>query len=449
MHRLGRILTHPAALGICAGAMEALFLALRMQGDLRFRVPESAALLLLTSTFYLVAVYGVLAAGGEGRVGGTGRGRVFLIAGAALVFRLTVWPIAPALSDDVFRYRWEGHLQAEGGNPYQSKPNDPEWDRLRDETWPRVGGKDVKAGYGPLWELIEHAVYRLAALGTADPERQASWFKAPAALFDLSTIGALAGLLAARRRPPGLLLIYAWSPLGIIEFWGSGHNDAVAVFFVVLGLWLAAGARWWPAFASLSLAACAKLWPLILFPVFVGWNGRRPLRWKEWTIFLPIAAALAAPYWSNVEENARVMSGFVGGWRNNDSLYGLLLWVAGDQYPAKYAAFAIIIATAAGVTLARWRLERACLAVIAVMLMVSANCHPWYLTWLVPLLALTPVPALFLWTALMPLAYRVVIAWALLAEWEGSTPWRWWIYLPVYGLLAGTWCWRRRVVGGR
>ena len=35
---------------------------------------------------------------------------------------------------------------------------------------------------------------------------------------------------------------------------------------------------------------------------------------------------------------------------------------------------------------------------IVTILALSANVHPWYLTWIVPLLALYPIPGLLLWT---------------------------------------------------
>ncbi len=356
----------------------------------------------------------------------------------AIVFRLTAWTMAPALSDDVFRYRWEGMVQAAGGNPYQSRPVDETWVGLRDETYGRVGGKDVKAGYGPLIEMIEAVTYRGASALTDDPYAQAHLFKAPSALCDLGTIAVLAALLAARGMPTGRLLVYAWSPLAVIEFWGTGHNDAIAIFFVVLALLLAARERWWWAFGALSLGACAKIWPLILFPLFAGWRGWRPLRWYQWIVLPPIAIVLAVPFWSDVSENADFMTGFLGGWRNNDSFYGLLLWLTGAEDPAKHTAAGIVIAAAVLVTLLRWPLERATLTVVTVLLLVSSNCHPWYLTWMTPLLAFHPVAGLLLWTVLAPLAYRVVIEWVLSGHWEGSTPWRWWIYVPVFGMLAGT-----------
>jgi hypothetical protein len=366
------------------------------------------------------------------------RKTVIVVGAAAVVFRLTVWPLAPAFSDDVFRYRWEGMLQAHGGNPYQSRPVDPEWEDLRDETFPRISAPDAKAGYGPLFELIEAWTYRAVSAWTGDAVRQAFWFKAPAALFDLGIILALWALLTAHGLPSTRLLIYAWCPLPVIEFWGNGHNDAVALFFVVLALLMAARERWLPAFAALSLAACAKIWPLVLFPVFVGRRGWRPARWWQWVVIVPVTALLSWSYWSDVEENVRFLSGFVGGWRNNDSLFGLLLWATGDPFRAKTVAFALMAVAVLFVWWKRWPLEKASLLVISVMLLVSANCHPWYLSWIVPLLAVVPVPAFLLWIALMPLAYRVVIAWALLGQWDGSTPWRWLIYVPVFALLAGS-----------
>lgn len=431
----------PVQLLGCASAMEATYLVLRTQGDLRFRIPETIALLLLTSIFYLVSCYLVLRKE-EARDAPVCRKMVLIVLAASMLFRLTVWPLEPALSDDVYRYRWEGMVQAHGGNPYQSRPIDQEWSHLRDDGFTRVSVPGNKAGYGPLLELVQAGTYQLVSHVTPDPHRQAFWFKAPAALFDLGVIAALIALLTAHGMSPLRVLVYAWSPLPVIEFWATGHNDAIAVFFVVLALLLARKERWIGCFAALSLAACAKIWPLVLFPLFIGRSrGRRwwqPARWWQWTVLLPITLMLALPYWSNVRENAEFMSGFLGGWRNNDSVYGLLLWLTGDQYPAKHLAFLIIVATVLLVTWMRLRIETASLIVIGVMLAVSANCHPWYLTWIVPLLAFAPVPALLLWTVLMPVAYRVVIDWAMLGEWHGRTPWRWLIYVPVYSLLVGT-----------
>ncbi len=371
---------------------------------------------------------------------GTGSHRFGLvIVLAGLILRLTVLPLHPGLSDDPYRYRWEGKLQAAGGNPYEVRPADSRWSALRDPTFPLVVGKDFKAIYGPLIEQIELWTYRAVAALENDPFRQVFWFKAPFALCDLGAIAALWLLLRAHGLPGERVLIYAWSPLTVVEFWATGHNDSVVVLLIALALLAAAKNRWYWAFAALSLAVGAKIWPVLLFPIFIGWSRNRPQRWYQWWIALPILGLLAMPYWTNVTENMRFVSGFVGGWRNNDSLFGIILWLAKDIYRAKYTAFGIVAVVVAILTLCQVSLERASLAAITAMLMVSANCHPWYLTWLFPLLILWPVPALLLWTALAPLAYSAVISWVALGEWEGSTAIRWYEYVPVYGMLIGCW----------
>lgn len=438
IRRFRRIRTSTLALAILGTLLEGLWLVLRTYEPLRRHVVETIVLYVLASLVYLISAWVVLQQGAsEGRV------RLWLVGAFALLFRLTVWPLFPALSDDVFRYRWEGKVQVHGGNPYQVRPNDPAWAQLRDATFSLIPGRDFRAGYGPLLEQAQAWTYRAASALTADPYRQAFWFKAPAALFDLGVMLALTWLLRLRGLPCERLLLYAWSPLSVMEFWGTGHNDAVPVCFVVVALALAARQRPTAAFASLSLAAAAKLWPLVLFPAFAGFGKSSRLGGRHAWPLLPVFFVLWWPYRSDVEENLRFMTGFVGGWRNNDSLFGLLLWLAGDLYRAKYTAFAMIAAVA---VLAAWRcgtLEKASLVTITALLMISANVHPWYLTWLLPLLAFYPVPALLLWTALVPLAYQTVIAWLELGEWRGSTPDRWWIYGPVYGMLVGSWLARR------
>jgi len=359
--------------------------------------------------------------------------------GSGVIFRLVAWPLAPALSDDPYRYRWEGKLQAAGGNPYEIRPTDVRWIALRDETYPRIPGRDFKAVYGPLIELIERWTYRAVAAAGLSPERQVFWFKLPFALCDVGTIAALWHLLAAHGLPRARILIYAWSPLTVMEFWATGHNDSVVVLLLALALVAAAKNRWTWAFAALSLAAGAKIWPILLFPLFIGWKRTRPLRSWQWSALIPIAALLALPYWTNVTENLRFMSGFMGGWLNNDSLYSLILWIMKDLYRAKYTAFAIVALAVAVLMQREIPLERASLWAVALMLMVSANCHPWYLTWLLPLLVLFPVPGLLLWTALAPLAYSALVSWVTLGEWQGSSAFRWFEYAPVYAMLTGSW----------
>lgn len=414
---------------IAAVLIEALLLLLHPLADLGSKVVEAITLIILTHILYLVSVFLILKSPSSDRPGISVR---FVLL-AAILFRITVWPLYPALSDDVYRYRWEGKLQAAGGDPYQVRPIDLRWVSVRDVTFPKVGSKDFKSAYGPLIEQSQRIIYRILQRVTPDPFVQVFWFKLPAALFDLGIIGVLVLLLRQYRMPPNLVLIYAWSPLPLVEFWGTGHNDAIAIFFVTLALLMAARNRWIWSFASLSLAVAAKIWPILLFPAFILSPGGGKPRWYQWLILFPVLGLFAMPYLGNVTENAQFLSGFVGGWRNNDSLFGAILWYSGgDLYQAKYTATGLIAAIVIGIAVFVRTLEKAALWSITAVLLISANCHPWYLTWFAPLLVFSPATPLLLWSALMPLSYSVLIGWLNLGEWDGSTPLRWFIYVPFF-----------------
>ena len=417
-----------AALGI-----EASWLALRTVDNLRLEIVPTIVCLLSTSLVYLVSVFWI--SRDSHRTRGNPLG--FFILGAAVVFRLTVWPLYPASSNDVFRYHWEGKLQVEGhGNPYLVAPSDPARVALRDLTYGNVVLPDNKTIYGPAIELEQRAWYGvLQMMGVTDPFVRVFWFKAPSALFDLLTIGAVWLWLRARGDPVEWVLIYAWCPLPVFEFWVNGHNDSLLICLLVMALWMDARGRYGWSAAALAMSAATKLWPAVLWPWILVRRGWRSALWAV----VPVAL-LSAPYVADVLENAQYASGFLGGWRNNDSLYGVILWACGgDVYYAKYATFAILAGVVAVVLWKKLPFADAALVIITVMLAISANVHPWYLTWIVPLLAVNPAAPLLLWVALVPLHYVVLIAYHTVGAWNGVTDSRWFVYAPVYSFAVLCW----------
>ena len=87
----------------------------------------------------------------------------------ALLFRLTVVPLDPSLSEDTARYRWQGIVQDVGGDPYVALPEEARWESLRDATWSRVSSKDKPSAYGPVVEQVNLWFYRLIAQWDTDP----------------------------------------------------------------------------------------------------------------------------------------------------------------------------------------------------------------------------------------------------------------------------------------
>ena len=426
-----------AGLVVLACLAEAAFLAMLLLGGFKKELVGFLSLYLGVSLFYLVCCYLVtnLSPAMRGQ-----RRTMVLIWMAGLVFRVTVLPLDPGLSEDLNRYRWQGKLQAAGGNPYTEVPEDPRWIALRDETWPRVSRKDLPSVYGPLYEGLFRVYYPLAAAIEPDPVNQTWWFKLPFLFFELLLGLAVARLLRLMGRAPEWLLVYWWSPLVVVEIWAQGHNDSLAMLLLVVALAAALAERWTLAFAGLALASAAKFWPGLLFPFFLlsREQGRWRLRWKPALVTVPVALAVSWPYLDGIENTVDLLEGFLGGWRNNDSLYGLIYdWVGRDFD----AGTAVVTRLLTGALAALWCLQlplvRAAKWTAALLLFLSANCFPWYLSWLVPFLAVYPNAALLLWTALAALSYHVLIGYDATGVWEYSEEILRLEYLPVYGLLLG------------
>lgn len=382
--------------------MEILWAGVMARSNADSQVQDAVCTLLLLHAVYLISVYFSLKTQWVPPV--------WLTLAAAALFRITAAPMPAILTDDLARYEWEGRIQTEGRNPYSTRPSD-----TGDFAVP---GRDFRSVYGPLTLFAQEAAFRASG-----GDRRA--MKAPAILGDLAVVALIAWAA------PGRLLIYAWSPMPIVEFWGQGHNDSLVLLFITAALLLPGAGAW------LGLAAAAKWWPLVLLPALA--RG-----WRDWVWALAIPAAAIIPFVGGVTlDQLRFSTGFLGGWRNTDFGYGLLLALTSDAHRAKYSAFAILAIVAFGVRRMPWTRERKGLAVVLAMLAVSANVHPWYLTWTLPFLVLDPIPWVFLWGALMPLAYETAIRWRILGEWEQSPEIRWMIYAPVAAMALFS-LWLRR-----
>src|ERR1044071_2781857 len=66
-----------------------------------------------------------------------------LIVFFAIAFRAVLAPQRPFLSSDVYRYAWDGRVQASGVNPYRYVPDDPQLAALRDDkVFPNISSDD-------------------------------------------------------------------------------------------------------------------------------------------------------------------------------------------------------------------------------------------------------------------------------------------------------------------
>jgi hypothetical protein len=337
-----------------------------------------------------------------------------VVAAAAAVRGVLLFSPA-TLSDDLYRYLWEGKVVSLGGNPYLHPPADPIWAAWADDPIRLlVNHPDVPSVYPPL-ALLGFSVLASLHYGPLA-------VKLAVGLADLATTWALGRVLQARRRSLEGAWLYALLPLAAVETAGSGHLDGIAVASLVLAL--LAWERGHSGLGWAGLGALVKLLPLALLPAL--WR-RRPALLAG---IVALAVLPVLPFWEAGPALLDGLAAYASRWRFNASLFALLEAALGS---AARPVAAVLGAGLALVALRRFRdPARVALWVGGGFVLLSPTVHPWYLLW-------AWVPALLLgvrsWTVLAvlaPVSYVVFIgggwterAWPALVQ-----------YLPFGAALA-------------
>ncbi len=191
------------------------------------------------------------------------RAALWVVLGIAVAMRAIVLPIPPFLSSDIYRYVWDGQVQAAGINPYRFVPADPALASLRDPAvFPHINRADyARTIYPPGGQLIFAAIGRIT--GTV------LGMKLAMAAFEAIAMACMLALLARAKLPPARLLIYAWNPLVLWSFAGDGHVDAAVVGLLAVALLCRARRRDSLAGVVLAGAALVKFLPVVAAPAFV------------------------------------------------------------------------------------------------------------------------------------------------------------------------------------
>ena len=339
--------------------------------------------------------------------------------GAALVFRLVAACGAPSLSDDVYRYVWDGRVQLHGLHPYAHAPQDPELDALRDADSASINHPELRTIYPPLAELV-FAV--LAALGLG-----VRGFQLGFGLLDFGVVLALDRLLRTLDLPRERVVLYAWNPLAIVESATSAHVEPLGLLLLVLSTLALARDRRSLSAAALACSIQAKLVPLVLVPTF----ARRIRPW-EILVLVAVVLALALPYAitgpalgaglvdyaARWEFNALGFAGVRGALAALDTGHALVPLLgalhAGDRlyrlaWPEPLARLVVLASLAAWIAwVASRRIAdplREALLLLGALLLLAPTVHPWYALWILPFAAASSSVPWLVFAALVPLAY--------------------------------------------
>jgi alpha-1,6-mannosyltransferase len=315
---------------------------------------------------------------------------LWLIFGLGIVLRACVLHFDPLLSSDIYRYVWDGRVQAAGINPYRYIPADQALAFLRDGTiFPHINRADTSVTiYPPVAQFFflivtrigeSVTVMRLALLGC-----------------ESVTVTVIVLLLRRMNRPVTRVIAYLWHPLPLWEIANSGHVDALMVALMMLGLWIALTGR----------ALRGSL--LIAFSVLVKPYAATVLAgiWRPWGLKMPLVviAAIALCYIPYLSVGWGALGFLTKGYLTEEGisagndLWLLSLWrlVFGEHQGdvVGYVVLAALVVALTGLSVARssHRSIASSLAdinmlLLIVLLLLSPN-YPWYFLIITPFVAL-------------------------------------------------------------
>lgn len=378
---------------------------------------------------YFLSAFAVftVAAGVAWRQGAAASRRtVWVIVAVGIAMRLTLAPVRPITTSDIYRYLWEGRVVHAGYNPFSDAPDSPRLAPLRDSLWKQVQYKYVPAAYPPVAQYV-------FALSDAIAGDRILTLKLVLAFFDVGTLLLLPGLLVRLQRPPVWVLLYAWHPLIVGEVVARAHLDSIGIFLLVLAmrLFLQASA---PARAltgaALAASVLAKGYALFTVPFFL--LAARPRRGWFAAGFMAAAIVFSLPFASAGVELWRGIGIYSTRWYGYTAIFAALeqvvSWFSDDS--ARQARWACGIAFGAWLTWLGFRARReqddwpeSCFLALAGFYLLSPVLYPWYLSWTIPFLCLRPRPVWLLFTGTVYFYYthyfaggRAEIPWVKVAE---------------------------------
>ena len=411
--------------GLIIAVIVTACLLLAREPELRLAVP-----LLVGCTAVMVVMLAVtLYLGEKGALSWS----ITTILGVALLLRLLFVTAPPQLSDDIYRYLWDGCTLLRGGNPYASAPASVTPSPALSDIHRLINHPQCVTIYPPGAQVVFAGG---AAVGGS------VGLKALLVLLDMGLCALLVVLLQQLEIPVWRAVLYAWNPLPILEIAGSGHVDGVGLTLLMGAILLilserkddpSAALRRWPFYLSGGLLAGAcliKLFPLVLTPVFCLLVPR-PRRVTFLAGFVMMSVALTLPFLPPLTNMLVSLEVYARNWEFAGFAFTTLRTLTGSG-PVARCLLAGVLVMIVGVVCFRLKkrlnheltttgMGLAALAasytITLSFLMLSPTLQPWYALSLAVLLPFCASPAGLLLCWAVFLTYQVQIAYFISGKW--------------------------------
>lgn len=311
------------------------------------------------------------------------------MAAVAILFCIALIIPTDVLSDDAFRYRWDGWVTSHGVNPYVSAPLEHSPDL--GSGWQNVSYGHMRTIYPPGAQLTFAGISLVAG---QDPLLfKLWWLVILAALYMV-----LERLLRGNVQRIVLLRAVVLCPVILLNGLMDIHVDSIMALLTVIALVLYEQKHLTMSALILAAAISMKYVPFIALLFLLG-----QLTWRQRAIYILVVtvalSVLYAPFLGPHMFDS--LATFTGKWQTNSALYTLLSSFIDD------ALIRPILGVAAFLSVCYiWLRHRsspffALSASLIALMLCSPVVHPWYLTLPLMLFALCPSRAVIAWGSTM------------------------------------------------
>lgn len=391
-----------------------LFVSLTLYIVIGYAIPRHATLPLFLCYFALFALYLWILQLEEHKF--------WLMASVA--FRAVLLFSVPALSDDFYRFIWDGQLLAAGVHPFAQVPSyymghPASFPGIDPELFSKLNSKETFTVYPPVAQFI---FWLSVKVSTGSVYGSMVAMKLVLFAFEIGTLSVFPKVMRQFNLPPKRVLIYALNPLVILEVTGNLHFEGVMIFFLLLALLFLSRRQRFASAVAWSFAICTKLIPLLFLPVLARYLG-----WQKaitfWLITAIVTLVLFLPLL-----NADIINGlstsigyYFQRFEFNASLYYIVrslgYLIAGFNIIQYSGPLLAAVATVAILKISFRKLPETfpdtidagifdnLLWCLLAYFLCTTILHPWYILTLFAVSLLTPYRFTVVWTAMIFLTY--------------------------------------------
>jgi hypothetical protein len=297
-----------------------------------------------------------------------------------ILFRIILFQIGPIASDDVYRYIWDGKVQANGINPYTYAPTDEALKHLHSEMLPsKINYPDMKTIYPPYSQWMFLISYLIAG--------EEMWgIKLLLLLSEIATIILIFFSLRNFKAEEKYSLIYALSPLPILQFFIDAHVDGFGITLLSLFFYFISKNKLLYGYFTLGFSIASKLITIMIYPFLL--KGRSIRNFLS-VIIVPIVtvALLYLPYSINGFPFESLII-FAQKWYSNGVIFTLFQKIFSDNFIARLTSLSLFFVSFVWLYFSGKSFKEKIFLIFVLFFIFSPVVHPWYLSWVALLTAL-------------------------------------------------------------